>query len=98
MATSPSDAQIRALYEDGSYDVVPHDNMRKIIAQRLTLSKQTIPHFYLTLDCDIGKLSAARRSMPQRPSRTASRPTRFRSTTSSSRRWRWRCSACPTPM
>ncbi len=34
--------------------------MRKIIAQRLTLSKQTIPHFYLTLDCDIGKLLQAR--------------------------------------
>jgi len=60
MAASPSDAQVRALYEDGSYDFVPHDTMRKIIAQRLTLSKQTIPHFYLTLDCDIGKLLAAR--------------------------------------
>jgi pyruvate dehydrogenase E2 component (dihydrolipoamide acetyltransferase) len=58
--TPPSDAQIRALYEDGSYDFVPHDQVRKIIAQRLTLSKQTIPHFYLTLDCDIGKLLAAR--------------------------------------
>jgi pyruvate dehydrogenase E2 component (dihydrolipoamide acetyltransferase) len=60
MAASPSDAQIRALYEDGSYDFVPHDSMRKIIAQRLTLSKRTIPHFYLTLDCDIGRLLAAR--------------------------------------
>jgi len=60
LAMAPSDAQIRALYEDGSYDFVPHDSMRKIIAQRLTLSKQTIPHFYLTLDCDIGKLLAAR--------------------------------------
>jgi pyruvate dehydrogenase E2 component (dihydrolipoamide acetyltransferase) len=57
---TPSDAQIRALYEDGSYDFVPHDQMRRIIAQRLTLSKQTIPHFYLTLDCDIDKLLAAR--------------------------------------
>ena len=57
---TPSDAQIRALYEDGSYDFVPHDQIRKIIAQRLTLSKQTIPHFYLTLDCDIGRLLAAR--------------------------------------
>jgi pyruvate dehydrogenase E2 component (dihydrolipoamide acetyltransferase) len=57
---TPSDAQIRALYEDGSYDFVPHDQMRKIIAQRLTLAKQTIPHFYLTLDCDINKLLAAR--------------------------------------
>ena len=60
MAPTPSDAQIRALYQDGSYDVVPHDSMRKIIAQRLMLSKQTIPHFYLTLDCDIGRLAAAR--------------------------------------
>ena len=60
MAATPSDAQVRALYEDGSYDFVPHDKMRKIIAQRLTLSKQTIPHFYLTLDCDIGRLLAAR--------------------------------------
>jgi pyruvate dehydrogenase E2 component (dihydrolipoamide acetyltransferase) len=60
MAASPSDGQIRALYQDGSYDFVPHDQMRKIIAQRLTLSKQTIPHFYLTLDCNIDRLLAAR--------------------------------------
>jgi pyruvate dehydrogenase E2 component (dihydrolipoamide acetyltransferase) len=59
-ALSMSDQQIRALYAEGSYDFVPHDQMRKIIAQRLTLSKQTIPHFYLTLDCDIGKLLVAR--------------------------------------
>jgi len=60
LAAALSDAQVRALYEDGSYDFVPHDSMRKIIAQRLTQSKQTIPHFYLTLDCDIGKLLIAR--------------------------------------
>jgi predicted ATPase len=35
----------RALFASGSYEVVPDDNMRKIIAQRLTLAKQTIPHF-----------------------------------------------------
>jgi pyruvate dehydrogenase E2 component (dihydrolipoamide acetyltransferase) len=56
----PSDEQIRALYEEGSYDVVPHDGMRRTIAQRLTQSTQTIPHFYLTMDCNIGKLLAAR--------------------------------------
>jgi len=55
-----TDQQIRALYEDGSYDVVPHDGMRRTIAQRLTASAQTIPHFYLTVDCDIGKLLEAR--------------------------------------
>jgi pyruvate dehydrogenase E2 component (dihydrolipoamide acetyltransferase) len=60
IAPSMSDQQIRALFEEGSYEVVPHDGMRRTIAQRLTASIQTIPHFYLTMDCDIGKLVAAR--------------------------------------
>jgi pyruvate dehydrogenase E2 component (dihydrolipoamide acetyltransferase) len=56
----PSEAQIRALFKEGDYDVVPHDGMRKTIAQRLTASARDIPHFYLTSDCDIGRLVAAR--------------------------------------
>jgi pyruvate dehydrogenase E2 component (dihydrolipoamide acetyltransferase) len=60
IAPAMSDAQIRSLYEDGSYDLVPHDGMRRTIAQRLTASVQTIPHFYETMDCDIGRLMAAR--------------------------------------
>jgi pyruvate dehydrogenase E2 component (dihydrolipoamide acetyltransferase) len=60
VAPSMSDQQIRALYEDGSYEVLPHDGMRRTIAQRLTASVQTIPHFYLTIDCNIGKLLEAR--------------------------------------
>jgi pyruvate dehydrogenase E2 component (dihydrolipoamide acetyltransferase) len=60
IAPSMSDKQILALFEPGSYDVVPHDGMRRTIAQRLTASIQTIPHFYLTIDCDIGKLLVAR--------------------------------------
>jgi pyruvate dehydrogenase E2 component (dihydrolipoamide acetyltransferase) len=56
----PSDQQIRALFKEGDYDVVPHDGMRKTIAQRLTASARDIPHFYLTSDCDIGRLVAAR--------------------------------------
>ena len=57
---APSDEKIRALFAPGSYDVVPHDNMRKVIARRLVEAKLTIPHFYLTLDCNIGTLIAAR--------------------------------------
>jgi pyruvate dehydrogenase E2 component (dihydrolipoamide acetyltransferase) len=57
---APSDDKIRALYEPGSYDVVPHDNIRKIIAQRLVQAKLTIPHFYLTVTCTIDRLLAAR--------------------------------------
>jgi len=60
IAPSMSDKQIRALYEDGSYEVIPHDGMRRTIAQRLTASVQTIPHFYLTMDCNIGLLVEAR--------------------------------------
>ena len=60
IAPAMSDAQVRALYEDGSYELIPHDNMRRTIAQRLTASIQTIPHFYETMDCDIGRLTAAR--------------------------------------
>ncbi|UTD28986.1 pyruvate dehydrogenase complex dihydrolipoamide acetyltransferase [Bradyrhizobium sp. WD16] len=58
--TGPSDEQIRGLFAEGSYEVVPHDNMRKVISQRLTTAKRDVPHYYLTTDCDIGKLVAAR--------------------------------------
>src|SRR5258707_2057391 len=60
IAPGMSDQQIRALYADGSYEVIPHDGMRRTIAQRLTASVQTIPHFYLTMDCNIDLLVKAR--------------------------------------
>ncbi|MBI4046320.1 MAG: 2-oxo acid dehydrogenase subunit E2, partial [Devosia nanyangense] len=53
-------AQVLALYPEGSYEAVPNDGMRKTVAARLTESKQTVPHFYLTLDCKIDALLAAR--------------------------------------
>jgi pyruvate dehydrogenase E2 component (dihydrolipoamide acetyltransferase) len=60
MPGAPGDEKIRALFEPGSYEVVPHDNIRRIIAQRLVMAKQTIPHFYLTATCTIDKLLEAR--------------------------------------
>ena len=57
------DDKILALYEKGSYEVLPHDGMRRIIAQRLTQSRQTIPDFYLTVDCRIDELLRARERM-----------------------------------
>ncbi|MCP3383463.1 pyruvate dehydrogenase complex dihydrolipoamide acetyltransferase [Bradyrhizobium sp. CCGUVB4N] len=60
IAPTMSDKQILSLFEPGSYDIVPHDGMRRTIAQRLTASIQNVPHFFLTIDCDIGKLMAAR--------------------------------------
>lgn len=52
--------QVMAMFEEGTYEVVPNDGMRKVVAARLTESKQTVPHFYLTLDCKIDALMAAR--------------------------------------
>jgi pyruvate dehydrogenase E2 component (dihydrolipoamide acetyltransferase) len=60
MAAPMADSKVLALYEEGSYEVLPHDGMRRIIAERLTQSKQTIPHFYLNLDCRLDQLLAAR--------------------------------------
>jgi pyruvate dehydrogenase E2 component (dihydrolipoamide acetyltransferase) len=61
-APSPamSDEQVLALYEAGTYQLLPHDTMRRVIADRLTLAKQTIPHFYLSIDCELDAVLAAR--------------------------------------
>ncbi|TPM92252.1 pyruvate dehydrogenase complex dihydrolipoamide acetyltransferase [Mesorhizobium sp. B2-1-5] len=55
-----SDDQVLRLFEEGSYELVPHDNMRKTIAGRLVEAKTTIPHFYLTLDCELDALLSLR--------------------------------------
>jgi pyruvate dehydrogenase E2 component (dihydrolipoamide acetyltransferase) len=54
------DAAITSLYPDGSYDIEPLSSMRRIIANRLVQSKQTVPHFYLTLTCDLTGLLETR--------------------------------------
>ncbi|MCS6758018.1 MAG: pyruvate dehydrogenase complex dihydrolipoamide acetyltransferase [Candidatus Devosia euplotis] len=59
-ATGMTKAHVLALYQEGGYELVPNDGMRKVVAARLTESKQTVPHFYLNLDCRIDALMAAR--------------------------------------
>jgi pyruvate dehydrogenase E2 component (dihydrolipoamide acetyltransferase) len=53
MAAPASDASILKNFAEGSYELVPHDGMRKVIARRLTESKQTIPHFYVSVDVSL---------------------------------------------
>ncbi len=60
MARGPSASEVLALYRDVPFEEVPLDGMRKTIATRLVQAKQTIPHFYLTADVDIGRLLALR--------------------------------------
>lgn len=60
LAGGMTKAQVLALYPEDSYELVPNDGMRKVVAARLTEAKQTIPHFYLSLDCKIDALLEAR--------------------------------------
>jgi len=60
MSTGASAAQVKALFEGIAYEEVPLDSMRATIAKRLVEAKQTIPHFYLTADIEIGRLTAMR--------------------------------------
>ena len=59
----PSDAAIRKMFPEGSFQEVPNDGMRKTIARRLTESKQTVPHFYLSADCRLDALLDMRKQL-----------------------------------
>jgi pyruvate dehydrogenase E2 component (dihydrolipoamide acetyltransferase) len=59
-AEGPSAEEVKALYRDVPFQEVPLDGMRRIIATRLVRAKQTIPHFYLTADVEIGRLITLR--------------------------------------
>ncbi|PWE55340.1 pyruvate dehydrogenase complex dihydrolipoamide acetyltransferase [Metarhizobium album] len=69
-----SDDAVLKLFEQGSYELVPHDGMRKTIAKRLVESKQTIPHFYVTVDCELDKLLALRAQLNDAAPRKDSAP------------------------
>jgi pyruvate dehydrogenase E2 component (dihydrolipoamide acetyltransferase) len=53
-----------------SFEDLPLNGMRKVIAKRLTESKQLAPHFYLTVECEIDALLALRKQLNERPSAT----------------------------
>ncbi|MDB5649143.1 MAG: dihydrolipoyllysine-residue acetyltransferase component of pyruvatedehydrogenase complex [Hyphomicrobiales bacterium] len=58
-----SDETIKKFFEAGSFEEIPHDSMRKTIARRLVEAKTTIPHFYLTVDCELDTLLGAREAI-----------------------------------
>jgi pyruvate dehydrogenase E2 component (dihydrolipoamide acetyltransferase) len=59
-AASSTADQVMAIYRNTEFEEVPLDGMRRTIATRLVQAKQTIPHFYLTADMEIGRLLALR--------------------------------------
>ena len=56
MAKGPSDDATLKLFPEGSYELLPHDGMRKTIAARLTESTQTVPSYTVSMDCEIDAL------------------------------------------
>lgn len=60
LASGPNLAQVKSLYEPGSYEEITLDGMRKTVAKRLVESKQTVPHFYLSIDVELDQLLALR--------------------------------------
>src|SRR5262245_16508560 len=60
LAEGPSAEDVKAIYRDVPFQEVPLDGMRRTIATRLVQAKQTIPHFYLTADVEIGRLITLR--------------------------------------
>lgn len=58
-----TDELVKKFFPPGSYTEVPHDAMRKTIARRLVEAKQTIPHFYLTVDCELDALLRLREEL-----------------------------------
>lgn len=58
-----ADDKVLALYDKSTYELVPHDGMRRIVAQRMVQSKSTVPHFYLRMECRLDNLLSARERM-----------------------------------
>jgi pyruvate dehydrogenase E2 component (dihydrolipoamide acetyltransferase) len=69
----PTAPEVTSLYQPGSYDIEPLSGMRRIIAERLVQSKQTVPHFYLSLTCDLGELLHIREKLNDKAPRNADR-------------------------
>ncbi len=69
-AATPLSA-VSSNYAEGSYSLKPLDGMRRIIAQRLVQSKQTIPHFYLSVSCVLDEVLAVRERLNNHAPRDA---------------------------
>ena len=62
-APAPAAVSAASLAAIGPHKLVPLSSMRRVIARRLTESKQQVPHFYMTVDCVIDRLLAGRAAL-----------------------------------
>jgi len=62
-ATAPTPSAGQPVFVAPGDSRVPHTSVRKVIARRMLESKQTVPHFYLTVELEIDALLAARQAI-----------------------------------
>ncbi len=63
ITSSATSESIKTMYKDREFTEIALDGMRKVIANRLTEAKQTIPHFYLRKSVNLDKLLIVRSEM-----------------------------------
>jgi len=63
VASGGTSGKGRVLRNPTEFTKIPNNNMRKVIARRLSESKQTVPHFYLTVECELDKLLEVRKEI-----------------------------------
>ncbi len=67
LATAPiepsGEVTIPSITSSGTYTDVPNNNMRKVIARRLTESKSSVPHFYSTVEIELDNILALRKKL-----------------------------------
>jgi len=66
-APATSMSSVPASLPSGAYEEIPNSSMRRMIAKRLSEAKQTIPHFYVSIDCSIDALLELRREISDCP-------------------------------
>jgi|AntRauTorckE5430_2_1112549.scaffolds.fasta_scaffold03679_4 pyruvate dehydrogenase E2 component (dihydrolipoamide acetyltransferase) len=61
--SAPSDVTIPSITASGTFTDIKNNNMRKIIAKRLTESKSTVPHFYASTEIELDNIMALRKTL-----------------------------------
>ena len=63
---STAEVTIPSITSSGTFEDIPNNNMRKVIARRLTESKSTVPHFYSTVEIELDNILALRKKLKEK--------------------------------
>jgi pyruvate dehydrogenase E2 component (dihydrolipoamide acetyltransferase) len=64
--SAPTEVNIPTITSSGTYEDTKNNNMRKVIARRLTESKSNVPHFYSTIEIELDNIMELRKKLKER--------------------------------